>query len=153
MCCRLLSRNLRRVAVFILYTVTALSWCQVWWLIACCQPSWTDLRWGSNVVVVHSGGLGSFGALNRFPQPHPNTPGSLSTWTPRVSSSSGYGSSYSSSRPCQDDCMRPVSRLPVSDLPTLRVNFSREVRRPCSVSGFFLAISRSWYTLERRKRV
>lgn len=41
-----LSRNfIRRVALFILYTVTALSWCQVWWLIAWCQSSWIDLRW------------------------------------------------------------------------------------------------------------
>lgn len=34
-----------------------------------------------------------------------------------VSSSSGYSSPHSPSRPCQDDCMRPVRRLPVSDLP------------------------------------
>lgn len=49
-------------------------------------------------------------------------------------------------RLCQDDCIRPVRRFPVNDLPTLRVNFSKEVRRPCSVSAgcFFLANRRSW---------
>lgn len=59
----------------------------------------------------------AFGALTRLPQPRPNTPGSFSTCSPGGSSSSGYGCSYSSSGPCQDDCMRPVRRLPVSDLP------------------------------------
>lgn len=56
--------------------------------------------------------------LTRLPRPHPNTPGSFfPPALPEVSSSSGYGSFYSWSTPGQDDCMRPVRRLPVSDLP------------------------------------
>lgn len=41
----------------------------------------------------------------------------------------------------QEDCIRPVRRLPASDFPTLRVNFSKEVLRPCSLSSSWPAAS------------
>lgn len=49
----------------------------------------------------------------------PKQPGGFSTSIPVGSSSSADSPSHSPSRPCQDDCMRPVRRLPVSDLPCL----------------------------------
>lgn len=71
----------------------------------------------SEVSFKHGGSLGLFWRHHLPPKATPNTPGSFSSCSPGPSSSSGYGSSYSSSKPGQDDCMRPVSRLPVSDLP------------------------------------
>lgn len=63
------------------------------------------------------------------PTATPKHPGVLSTSIPVVSSSSGYSSLHSPSRPCQDDCMRPVRRLPVSDLPWLGEKSERRLSR------------------------
>lgn len=65
--CRPLSRNLRRVALFILYAATALSWCQVWWLIAWCRSSW---NW-SEVIFKRAGGPGQQSRLVWRPHPPP----------------------------------------------------------------------------------
>lgn len=69
------------------------------------------------------------------PAATPKQPGVFSTSTPVVSSSSADSPSHSPSRPRQDDCMRPVRRLPVSDLPCLESKEREGGRAGVSVEG------------------